>query len=356
VTASDQVQLAGPFYDDLVLGQVFDRLPGLTLSEGHAAFHQAVLGDRLRLALDRHLAAEVTGVQEPPAHPGLVCDIAIGQSTLATQRVIANLFYRGLALRRSPRIGDTLRTTTEVVALRDTSVRAGRQPSGLAALRIQTVDQEGRAVLDFHRCAILPMRSHAVRPGHADDLNTISAEFDLASLTDCVAGWDLRAYRAAVPGEHGDAFKPGTEFVIESGDTVTCAPELVRLSLNAAAAHSDPASSGRSRRLVYGGHTIGVALAHVTRALPNLLTVAAWRSCDHLAPVYEGDVLHSTVAVETNRPAAGEGATLIELRVRTHAIRADGDDSGTIPGHRYAGDTQPERVPVLDWRLIGLMA
>ncbi len=328
--------VGGPYYEELERGQVFDSSPGLTLTEGHAALHQAVLGDRLRLALDRHLAAEVTGAQAALAHPGLVCDVAIGQSTLATQRVIANLFYRGLALRRSPRIGDTLRTTTEVVALRDTSARPGRAPAGLAALRVRTVDQAGRAVLDYHRCAMLPMRGAEARPGHADDLDAISAALDPAALADVVAGWDLAAYRARIPGGHGEALVAGTTLNVESGDTVTCAPELVRLSLNVAAAHSDPASSGRGRRLVYGGHTIGLALAQVTRAIPNLLTVAAWRSCDHLAPVYEGDVLRSTIEIE--KVGLGE-PTLVELRVRTRADRPERD---------------PE--PVLDWRPIGVMA
>ena len=36
----------------------------------------------------------------PLAHPALMWDFAIGQSTLATRQVRANLFYRGLALLR----------------------------------------------------------------------------------------------------------------------------------------------------------------------------------------------------------------------------------------------------------------
>jgi acyl dehydratase len=108
------------------------------------------------------------------------------------------------------------------------------------------------------------------------------------------------------------------------------------MSLNVAAAHSDPAASGRGRRLVYGGHTIGIACSHVTRAIPNLVTIAGWRSCDHLGPVFEGDVLHSTVEVSVATQRAD--AWLVELRVRTDAHREE----------------QPE--PVLDWRLIGVMA
>ena len=42
-------------------------------------------------------------------------------------------------------------------------------------------------------------------------------------------------------------------------------------------------------RLVYGGHTIGLALAQLTRTMPNILTVADWHSCDHLGSVREGD-------------------------------------------------------------------
>ena len=92
------------------------------------------------------------------AHPALVWDAAIGQSTVATGRVVANLFYRGLLLRRAVRLGDTLRTTTEVVARRENRVKEGRRPTGLALLRIRTVDQEDRPVLDFTRCAMLPLR------------------------------------------------------------------------------------------------------------------------------------------------------------------------------------------------------
>ncbi|OOK69937.1 hypothetical protein BZL29_6006 [Mycobacterium kansasii] len=88
--------------------------------------------------------------------PGLVCDVAIGQSTLVTQRVKANLFYRGLTFHRFPVIGDTVYTRTEVVGLRANTAKPGRAPTGLAALRMTTVDQADRLVLDFYRCAMLP--------------------------------------------------------------------------------------------------------------------------------------------------------------------------------------------------------
>jgi hypothetical protein len=89
----------GPFFDELAIGQEFTSAPAVTLSPGLAAAHQAITGDRLALTLDHELCHYVTG-DGPLAPPGLVWDIAIGQSTVVTQHVKANLFYRGLAFRR----------------------------------------------------------------------------------------------------------------------------------------------------------------------------------------------------------------------------------------------------------------
>ena len=137
--------VAGPFFEDLAVGDVFDEAPALTLTEGHAAVHQAVVGDRLRIALDGRLSHAVA--RAPIAHPALVCDVAIGQSTLATQRVVANLFYRGLVLRRAPAIGDTLYTRTEIVALR-------RNRSAWASSRVIQRQRDGHDKSHKPKCRI----------------------------------------------------------------------------------------------------------------------------------------------------------------------------------------------------------
>src|SRR6201997_1576619 len=147
----------------------------MTLTPGVAAVHQAILGDRLRLPLDTHLTYAVTGATSALAHPGLVCDVAIGQSTLVTRHVKANLFYRGLVFHHFPVIGDSLFTRTEVVGLRQNSPKPGRAPTGMAALRMTTIDQLGQLVLDFYRCAMLPLSPDAglQREPPADDLSAI---------------------------------------------------------------------------------------------------------------------------------------------------------------------------------------
>jgi acyl dehydratase len=305
----------GPYFDDLEVGQVFDGAPSMTLTAGAAAVHQSIVGDRVRLALDGELAAAVTGAPGPLAHPALVCDVAIGQTTLATQRVKANLFYRGLVFHRFPVIGDTLFTRTEVVGLKQNSTKPGRAPTGLAALRMTTVDDVGRLVLDFHRCAMLPLSDNSPDTGHADDLSMIGTE--QAPIPDPTADWNADAYRAKVPGAHFDARLAGA-VLLSSADIVSGAPELARLTLNIAATHHDWRSGGQ--RLVYGGHTIGLALAQANRLLPNIVTVLGWQSCDHTGPVHEGDTLYSELHVERAVPLpAGRGGVL-ELRSVVYAI------------------------------------
>ncbi|WP_432825519.1 aldolase/citrate lyase family protein [Dactylosporangium sp. CA-092794] len=69
--------------------------PSVTLTEGLAAAHQATVGCRLPLALDRELSQRVLRSASALAYPALVWDVAIGQSTIATHTVTANLFYPG---------------------------------------------------------------------------------------------------------------------------------------------------------------------------------------------------------------------------------------------------------------------
>ena len=327
--------VGGPWFEDLERGQVFDDAPRLTLTAGHAALHQALVGDRLRLALDAALCRDVTGHDGPLVHPNLVCDVAIGQSTGPSQRVRGNLFYRGLVLARAVFVGETLHTSTEIVGLKQNRRRPGAPATGLVAMRIRTTDEHGEPVLDFWRCPMIPLRDPDADTGHADDFAAIPEALDPARLAAArPSGWRLERLRAAVSGPYRDELEPGQVFVVEAGETVTGAPELARLTLNVATAHTDATGSAHGRRLVYGGHTISVAAAHATRAIPAIATIVAWKRCDHIGPVFEGDVLRTELRVEDTSVGG-----LVGLRALVSSVRPD---------------TEP--APVLDWSFVTVVA
>ena len=119
---------------------------------------------------------------------------------------------------------------------------------------------------------------------------------------------------------------------------VTCAPEMPRMTLNIARAHTDAAASPHGKRLVYGGHTISLAFAQLVRAFPNALNLVAWQGCDHLGPVLEQDLIRSEVKVISALPVE-TGGRLVTVDIASYARRPND-----------AGDY--EEKPVLDWRLV----
>ena len=140
----------------------------------------------------------------------------------------------------------------------------------------------------------------------------------------------------AVPGPAFADLDVGDEWRVDAGDVVSGAPELARLTVNIAAVHHDAASALDGNRLVYGGRTIRLALSQVSFALPNVLTVTGWHSCDHLGPVHENDTLRSTVTVERLEPLPVGGLVHLRSRVRTETT-----------------GTEPRKV--LDWRFVAVM-
>lgn len=302
---SDAIVVRGPYFDELTVGAVLPAPPSVTLTSGLQAAHAAVVGNRVAITLDHDLGQRVAG--GPVAGPALVWDVSIGQSTVATQHVRANLFYRGLWFHRQPLLGDTLRTRTEVAALRENTRRPGRPPTGLAELRITTVDQHDRVVLDYRRCAMVLLSPSGEPTGRSDDLSADDDPVEVPDPLRSLRGWDLEPLPSVPrPGA-------GAVFSVLGGDVVSSAPELARLTGNVARVHHDRDAAGGDR-LVYGGHSIGLALHHVCQVLPGLVAVAGWHGCDHLAPVHEGDLVTSSVAVERSEDLPG-GAAALTLRV-----------------------------------------
>lgn len=342
---TETIAVGGPWFEDFRVGQTFDA-PSVTLNTGHAAWHQALFGDRLRLALDQTMAESITGVPRLLAHPAMVCNLAIGQSTYASTHVKANLFYRGLTLRRPVFIGDTLTTVTKVVALKQNSPKPGRAATGLVALEITVTNQHSANVLHFYRCPMIACRDENAVTNKNDSLDAIPDKIsDQALLSAVPKDWRLDLFRSRNSGRHFADLAVGQTFAVEARDSISSAPELARMTLNMALTHFDAAESVYGLRLVFGGHAIAMAAAQTTRALPNIVTILAWRGCDHVAPVFENDMVSTTVSVEALHPLPNGGG-LVDLRAR---VRAERSAEAQAKG-------QPKDAEVLDWRFVALMA
>jgi acyl dehydratase len=218
---------------------------------------------------------------------------------------------------------------------------------------------------------MLPLRDRDRQTGHTDELASVGQPADLQDAAALVSGWQLAEFARQAAGPRPAELRAGQTWAVPGGDVVSGAPELARLTLNVAMAHHDAQAAG-GRRLVYGGHAIGLALAQAARSLPSLVTVAAWHGCDHLGPVHEGDTLRSTISVEQVDPLP-DGGGLVHLRsqVRAEAPGANGGlgwPAGAITtsglgwpsgGAEGGGRDRHEGAAprdVLDWRYIAVVA
>ena len=296
-----------PWFEDLSVGDEFNNVPEVTITEGHLVAHQMAFGDRSALPLSWPLSLKVTKSPTPLVNSCLVANIAIGLSTIPSQRVLGNLFYRGVAFKLPVFVGDTLIAKTSVVALRQNRIKPGRSASGMAVLNVEVSNQRNQAVLNFY---------------------SIPDGFEFDKLEALVPDWNFKEFRPRQA-----PLQIGQRFVIEARDTVTSAPEVVRLTLNLAMTHLDSEKGGYAKRLVYGGHTISLAAAQVSRALPGLIAIICWFHCDHVAPVFEGDILRSEVLV--NQRENHEEFSILDLTVEVFA---------------ESENSKKEERKVLDWR------
>jgi len=210
----------------------------------------------------------------------------------------------------------------------------------MVALEIKVENQKGETVLHFWRCPMIPCRDPDAKTGHDDDFGIMPAEITDEQLLAHVPDWHFAAYRARYPSA-SEPLMVGQTLRVEAADTVTCAPELVRMTLNLAMTHTDATRSVYGKRLVYGGHTISIASKQLAMGLPHILQILAWYRCDHVGPVFEGDILSSQITIKDTHKV--QDATVAKLSVEVFAKR---------------GPEAPSDLPdakVLDWSLAALL-
>ncbi|GAB13273.1 hypothetical protein ARGLB_037_01240 [Arthrobacter globiformis NBRC 12137] len=327
-----------PFAEELILGVPLPAAPAITLTDGLAAQYQAITGDALRVPLSAPLSHQVTGAGVL-ANPALVLQVAIGQSTVATRRVIANLFYRHVRILRQVPVGTTLETTVTPKAARLARPNAAGDRAKVL-LSMTTRDEAGNIIADFERLALIPVR-HRLALTEAGETGAAEQTLDLGEYIQLApADWNLAGLPTTV-------LPPaGTEVQDPLREPVTEAQSLVRITQNLAAAHRDTGRGQQGRRLVYGGHTVGLAQAALSRIDPSIATVLGWHSCDHLAPVFEEDLLSFTTVLEDSLPHKDGSIAAYRITATAHRPGAEPVDVlSWVPVVWTAAETKSEGKP-----------
>jgi 2-methylfumaryl-CoA hydratase len=309
--------MSGPFFEDLAPGWSHVSR-GMTLTEGHAAWYLALSGDTNPVHLDA-VAAARAGLASAPLSTALLAQVVIGQSTPATREVVANLYYRDVVFHRPVAPGATITTTTTVVERAETTQRTDRAPRGKVLLHMQALDQTGAVAVSMTRCALVRKRDTALIAG-TPDLDAGSGAED--ALADAARNWAGLA-GSFVAGSPDWRAVPDPDTLL---DPVVDALQLVRATGNLARAHRDAEHGQAGRRLVYGGHTLALAQASLSRSLTLDHVVIGWERCSHPAPVFEDDVLATTAGSAQELASAEPPLT----RFSVTTTKASGTDAPVV--------------------------
>ncbi len=326
---------AGNFFEDFSIGQVIEHATPRTITEGDRALYGAIYPTRFAVASSAVFAAAV-GLDPHPVEELIGFHIAFGKTVPdISLNAVANLGYAECRFHRPVAPGDTLRTKSEVIGLKQNS--SGR--TGVVYVRSTATNQRGEVVIDWVRWVMVHKRDVAASPPE-----TVVPELAVAvAAEDLIVpdGLDFSDYDFGAAGEthRFDDYETGEKIDHVDGVTLSEAEHMMatRLWQNTAKVHFNTDARPDGTRLVYGGHVISMARALSFNGLANAQLVAAINAGAHTSPAFADDTVYAWSEVldkaETTAPAVGAlRLRLVATKGRDESMRLRGEDGKYAAG------------------------
>ena len=335
----------GRFFEDYRLGEVIRHAVPRTVGGGERALYHALYPARGALYSSDEFARSV-GLSASPLDDLIAFHTVFGKTVPdISLNAVANLGYAEGRWLLPVWPGDTLRSESEVIGLKETSSGA----TGVVWVRTRGLNQRGEVVLEYVRWVLVrKRRREVVVPVHVPELASV---VDPGALM-VPEGLDFSHYDFGLAGEPhrwGD-YQVGE--VIDHVDAVTVEEAehmlATRLWQNTAKVHFDVTQREDGKRLIYGGHVISLARALSFNGLANAQMIVALNGGAHVNPCFAGDTVRawSEVLDRAETQAPGVGA----LRLRLVATRGK---AGELRG--ADGKYLPEVLLDLDyWAVVPL--
>src|SRR5690606_18956783 len=144
----------GNFFEDFSVGQVIDHATPRTVTDGDRALYGALYPTRFAIPSAASFAASV-GLERWPVEELIGFHIAFGKTVPdVSLNAVANLGYAELRFHQPVVPGDTLRTRSEVIGLKQNS--NGR--TGVVHVRSTATNQRGEVAIDWARWVMVHKR------------------------------------------------------------------------------------------------------------------------------------------------------------------------------------------------------
>ena len=282
----------GNFFEDFALGMRIEHATPRTLTDGDRSVYIGLTGSRDALT-NAEDVSRLVGLPRQPLDSVFVFNVAFGKTVPdISVNAIANLGYADVRFLAPVYAGDTLRVTSEIIGLRETSSR----DSGVVYTRSIASNQMGATVLSWVRWVLVRKRDKRaeVATPHTPELPAYVAADALVvpAFSEDVAG----IVRATACDDRWDDYHPGERIDHPSAMTINDSDHSIatRLYQNTAKVHFDAQqmrATPAGKRLVYGGHVISMCRALSYDGLENVLMMLAINGGTHVAPSYAGDTI-----------------------------------------------------------------
>ena len=149
----------GRYYEDFIVGDVYEHRPGRTISETDNTWFTLLTMNTHPLHFDQEYARHSEFGQCIVCSP-LTLSIIVGMSvTDISQKAIANLGWTDIKLPRPVFAGDTLYSASEVLAMRESN---SRPTAGLITVKTTGTNQDDKVVCTFERTILIAKTGHSV--------------------------------------------------------------------------------------------------------------------------------------------------------------------------------------------------
>ncbi len=335
----------GNFFEDYSIGQRIAHAVPRTVSGGERALYHALYPARHALHSSDEFA-RACGLAAAPLDDLAAFHVVFGKTVPdVSLNAVANLGYAEGRFRKPVYPGDTLRSVSEVIGLKQNS----NGKSGVVYVRTEGLNQRGEVVLDYVRWVMV----------RKNDLDAPAPETVIPDLAKVVPanslvipeGLDFTDYDFTLAGEPhrwGD-YEVGEIIDHVDGVTIEEAEHMIatRLWQNTAKVHFDATFRPDGQRLIYGGHVISMARALSFNGLANAQIIAGINAGAHANPCFSGDTVKAWTEVLDKAETAAPGVGALRLRL----VATKGGPAGALRGED--GKYLPEVLLDLDyWVLI----
>ncbi|MGH1355731.1 MAG: MaoC family dehydratase [Thalassovita sp.] len=335
----------GRFFEDYKIGDVISHAVPRTVGEGERALYHALYPARHALYSSDEFARD-SGLPESPLDDLAAFHVVFGKTVPdVSLNAVANLGYAEGRWLKPVFAGDTLRSVSEVIGLKQNS----NGKSGVVYVRTRGVNQLGEVVLEYVRWVMVRKRDlDAPAPETViPELNKVIPAEDLV----IPEGLDFSNYDFVQAGERhrwGD-YEVGEKIDHVDGVTIEEAEHMIatRLWQNTAKVHFDATFRPDGQRLIYGGHVISMARALSFNGLANAQMIVGLNGGAHANPCFSGLTVKawSEVLDKAETDAPGVGA------IRLRLVATTGGEPFELKGED--GKYKPEVLLDLDyWALM----